>query len=96
MPSKCDKCEKVKALQAKIERLQLKIQKLQEGDIIRKVHFDLDGEYTACGLELFEQSADVTENIKEVTCRNCHRKWNAMQREWDREQKAEENERINI
>lgn len=90
MASKCDKCEKVKALQAKVEKLQLKIQRLQDGEPIRKVHFDLDGEQTACGLELFEHDLDCTNNLKEVTCTKCRSKWRQLKTQWDREQKAEE------
>lgn len=90
MASKCDKCEKVKVLQAKIERLQLKIQRLQGGEPIRKVHFDIDGQQTACGFDFYEHDVDYTENINEVTCGKCRRKWEILKNQWNKEQKEDE------
>ena len=97
MASKCDKCEKVQALQLKIERLKLKLQRLQEGEPIQKMHFCLDGVYTACGIDLFERDADVTEDIKQVTCGNCLKRWNNLKKSWDKElEEDERNGRIDI
>lgn len=43
MAGKCDKCEKLLTLQAKYERLEIKYNRLLDGEPVRKVHFDLDG-----------------------------------------------------
>ena len=97
MASKCDKCEKVQALQLKIERLKLKIQRLQGGEPILKMHFYLDGVSTACGIDLFERDVDVTDDISQVTCGNCLKGWNRLKNSWDKELKEEErNGRIDI
>lgn len=64
MASKCDKCEKLAELQAKYERLENKYNRLLDGEPVRKVHFDLDGEQTACGKSLWENDFDTTEDIK--------------------------------
>lgn len=96
MSSKCDKCEIVKALQAKCERLQIKLDRLLNGEQVRKVHFDLDGEQTACGISLFEHDVDLSENMKEVTCGNCRSKWRSMKARWEKEYKKEQKENADI
>ena len=92
MASKCDKCEKLKALQAKCERLENKLNRLLDAEPVQKVHFDLDGQQTACGIDLFEHDVDLTENMKEVTCGNCRSKWRSMKAKWDKEWKKEQKE----
>lgn len=87
---KCDNCEKLKALQAKYERLEIKYNRLLDGEPVRKMHFDLDGENTACGKNHWDNCLDATENIKEVTCGSCRIKWRSMKAKWEREQKAEQ------
>ncbi len=82
MASKCDKCEKLKALQAKYERLEIKYNRLLNGEPVRKVHFDLDREQTACGISLYEHDIDYTDNINEVTCNNCKSKWKSLKKKW--------------
>ena len=92
MASKCDKCEKLIALQAKCERLEIKLDRLLNGEQVRKVHFDLDGDQTACGIDLFEHDVDLTENIKDVTCGNCRSKWRSMKKQWEEELKMGQKE----
>lgn len=89
MASKCDKCEKLAELQAKYERLEIKYNRLLDGESVRKVHFDLDGEQTACGKSHWEHGLDISENIKEVTCGNCRSKWRSMKAKWEKELKKE-------
>lgn len=90
MASKCDKCEKLIALQAKYERLETKYNRLLDGEPVRKVHFDLDGEQTACGKDYFEHDVDYTENINDVTCSVCRSKWSSMKRKLEKEWKQEQ------
>ena len=90
MANKCDKCEKLAELQAKYERLEIKYNRLLDGEPVRKVHFDLDGEQTACGKYLWENDFDTTEDIKKVTCKVCYGKWQNMKRKWEREWKKEQ------
>ena len=82
--------EKLKALQAKCERLEVKLHRLLNGEPVRKVHFNLDGERTACGISLFDHDLDYSDNINEVTCNNCKKKWQALKNKWERELKAEQ------
>lgn len=57
-----------------------------------KIHFNLDGEQTACGLSLFEHDVDTAENIKEVTCKSCFSKWRDLKARWEKEWKKEQKE----
>lgn len=92
MASKCDKCEKLRDLQARYERLEIKYNRLMEGEPVSKIHFDLDGEITACGRDLFDTGAYATDEIERVTCRVCHRKWRTLKAQWEKELKQEQRE----
>lgn len=93
MASKCDKCEKLIALQFECERLSNKLDRLLNGEQVQKIHFDLDGESTACGIDLFEHDVDLSENIKDVTCGNCKSKYRKLKSEWEKEWKQEQKRR---
>jgi len=78
-----EKADIIEELRAENDRLRAR---LREG--LCKVHFDLDGVQTACGLDIF--SVETADNMADVTCRNCKRIWGKMKKEWDKEWKREE------
>lgn len=84
MTSKCAKCKELENLKLKYEILERKYNKLLDGDTITKIHFDLDGVNTACGLDFNERFLDVSENIKEVTCKCCKGAFYKLKCEYDR------------
>lgn len=58
------------------------------GRLNERIHFDIDGESTACGHDAY--SVISSDNISEVTCSNCKRIWHRLKLKWDKEQKKEE------
>lgn len=72
--------QKIRKLEARIEELEDYIKQLKTGEISlpEKRHFDIDGEVTACGHEI--GYLEVTDNIKEVTCRVCISAWNKFKK----------------
>jgi hypothetical protein len=59
-----------------------------------KIHLDLDGVSTPCGIELWEFDGDVTTELKEVTCSTCIRKYNSWKKKLDKEYSKELTEEI--
>ena len=58
-----------------------------------KIHFDLDGLQTACGLDLQEHDVDTSDCIKEVTCIKCCSQWGRLKRKWEKELKKDKNKK---
>lgn len=58
-----------------------------------KIHLDLDGSITACGLDLYEFDGELAEDLEEVTCQRCRNKYRSMVQAWDLSWKKELKER---
>lgn len=54
------------------------------------IHFDFDGEITACKRDVY--SVESSDNIKDVTCRNCksaYRRYKLkINKEWQKEKES--------
>ena len=72
-------CKKCAEKDKEIALLKKRIMQLRP----EKVHFDMDGNNTPCGLDVLDVNAST--DIEEVNCRNCLRNWQKMKKKWDKE-----------
>lgn len=58
-----------------------------------KIHLDLDGVSTACGIELCEFDGDVTDDLEEATCKACKTAYLMWRTKLDKEWRDEKKQR---